>query len=252
MKPVRNFLIAFAVVYIAAGLGVNLLLGPPGYSSDFMEIYKDDVDRYQEIVKSESYKLWSENSSLNPPDAALENNIAFIESFRSNPDFEAEARRRGRYNVITDMFRALMLAILVIQLTRGPISSFVKGLVTAERRRIETVERTRSAAARRKAEADGKLAQIEEEHTKLERQVADRIEEETAQIEASTENTLDLLQREADDRRRQEALLARRRVKAMLVDEAIAMLERQLCESPEPDQDAALIDQFVSELGNRR
>lgn len=251
MKSVKRFLLIFVAVYVVIGLGVNMLYGPPGFSNEFMEDYRDETDRYLEIVKSEEYKLWQENPDVNPPGPALEQQIAFVDDFEGNPDFRREMARRERYNAITDWFNVIMLTVLVVVLARGPVATFVSGMVAAERERIETIERKRSAAARRKSEAERKLEQLRDEQKRADASASNRIVEERAEIEQSTEDSLRQLRQEAEDRRRHEELLAQRRLKALVADEAIAILERRYREEHSTEQNDALIEQFLQELGER-
>jgi F0F1-type ATP synthase membrane subunit b/b' len=216
-----------------------------------MEDHRDEADRYLEIVKSPGFKLWEENPGVNPPDDAMQRQIAFVEAFRADPDYRAESARRARYNAISDWFNVIMLTILVVVLARGPIANFVSGMVVSERERIESVERKRSAAARRKSEAERKLEQLVDERKKADKHVAVRISEEAAEIERLTDDALRQVRQEAEDRRRHELLQAQRRLKAMVADEAIAILEKRYRNEQSPEQNAALIDQFLQDLGGR-
>lgn len=251
MSPVKRFLLAFVGVYVVIGLAVNMLYGPPGFSNEFLNDYRNEADRYLEIVKSERYKLWKENPEVNPPDPELQQQIAFVERFQANPDFREEMERRDHYNAISDWFNVIMLTVLVVVLARGPVASFVSGMVATERERIENIERERSAAARRKSEAERKLEQLIDEERRANEAAAARIADETAQVELSTEETLNQLRQESEDRRRHAELLAQRRLKAILADEAIAILEQRYRSDESPEQNEALIEQFLQELSER-
>lgn len=252
MKSVKRFLAGFLAVYVIVGIGVNVTYGPPGYSREFLEQYRVETDRYHEIIKSDPYKLWAENPDVNPPDETLQRRIDFVHDFAQNPDFQAEDRRRARYNAITDWFNVIMLTLLIVVLARGPVSTFVAGLVSAERERIESVEIRRSAVARRKSEAERKLELLEGERVKSDKRAVARIREETEKIERSTDEALRQLREESEDRRRHEEILAQRRLEALIADEALALLEKQLRNEDTMDLDAVLLDRFLVELEARR
>lgn len=252
MKSVKRFLLAFVAVYVVIGIGVNVLYGPPGFSSEFLEEYRSETDRYLEIVKSDAFKLWEENPEANPPGSELERQIAFVEEFRSNPAFRAELDRRERYRTISDWFNVIMLTVLVVVLARGPIARFVAGMVASERQRIEGVERKRSAAARRKAEAERKIELLEVERAKAAEQAAARIADEIREVESSTEEALRQLRQETEDRQRNAELQAQRRMKSMLADEAIAILTERYRSERSPEKTEMQIDQFLHDLGELR
>ena len=235
-----------------SGLGLNFLFGPPGFSGDFLDEYKDEVDAYIEITKSPEYKLWNENPERHPPDDALSASIAFVDEFQSNPAFQSELTRRARYESSTDWFNFAMLLILVVGLSRKPVARLVKRMVTAERERIEDVENKRAAAARRKLKAEQKLEKIAEERAKADLQVAQRIAQETQLVQSSTADALLLVSQELEDRKKQAQYEARQRLKAMMADEAVRILEQRFREQGSAAQDEALIDQFLADLGAQK
>lgn len=251
MKSIKQFLIAFVAVYVVIGVAINMMYGPPGYSNEFMQEYREETDRYLDIIKSDEYKLWNENPDVNPPTPALQQQIEFVNVFTANPAFREEVERRDFYAGISDWFNVIMLTVLVVVLARGPIATFVRGMVQTERERIESIERLRSEAARRKSEAERKFEQLHVDRKRADETVAVRIAEDSAQIAESTEDALRQVRQEAEDRRRHEELLAQRRLKAIVADEALAILEQRYRKQQTPEQNEALIEQFLQELGER-
>ena len=83
-------------------------------------------------------------------------------------------------------------------------------------------------------------------------QVAQRIAQETQLVQSSTADALLLVSQELEDRKKQAQYEARQRLKAMMADEAVRILEQRFREQGSAAQDEALIDQFLADLGAQK
>lgn len=248
MNPVKRFLIVYAVVYIAGAIGLNMWLGPPGMDGAYLETFKDDQDRYIDVIKDDAYKRWSQNAELNPPDEVLERNIAFVTEYEAREAFQAQQRRRGLYTALFDVFNVGMLVVLLVRFARKPLLGLLDSGIEGVRKRIESAAQDRANAAESEAKAQKKLDGLDADQIRLETETRDRIENSRRGIEEAAEHVLALLAQETRDRIRQEELMARMQVKSELVDAAIAELEARYRKGHSAEEETALIEQFVQQV----
>ena len=249
---VKGFLIAYVLLYLVVAIAMNVKMGPPGMSSGYLDKYKADYDRYLEITKSDAYKLSQENAESNPPDDALKERIAFVESHEGLAEFKSEQHRRSLYGGLFDVFNALMLIVLVGRFGAKPLLGLLDSMIAQVRETIETAEQARSDADGRLELAESGLAGLDGERALLETETNDQLNQELEKIAAQSEQSAALLQKETEDRKRQEELLAQRALKEALVEESMKILVERYAATRSPEQESALIDQFANQLGKRQ
>lgn len=253
MTPaVKRFLIGYTLLYLVVAIALNVSMGPPGMSRMFLDAHKAEHDRYLETTKSDAYKLWKENAELNPPDEALLERIAFVREYEASSEFQDEQRRRGIYGALFDVFNALMLIALVGRFGAKPLLGLLDSMIAQVRSTIESAERAENEAAERLDRAQAGLAGLEGERTQLEAETSDRLSQELEKIAAQSEKSAALLQTETEDRKHHEELLAQRALKEALVEESMKVLVERYNATRSPEQESALIDQFVDQLGKMR
>lgn len=248
MKSVRGFILAYLAVYFVVAIGLNMTLGPPGLSSDYLETYKADQDAYLETIKSDPYKLWLERPQLHPPDAALAAQIAFVQEYEAREAFINEGRRRARYALLFDVFNVFMLLVLVWRFARKPVAKLIDDMVNDTRDRIDSAEDARITATQRKETARGKLDSIDEERSRIELESNQQLAREEKRIAESTREALARLDVELGERRAHEELMAIQKMKEQLVDEAIGLLIREHQSGSTPESESLLIDRFATQL----
>lgn len=251
MSPVKRFLIAYVAAYLFVAIALNILWGPPGLSKEYSADYKDEHDRYLSIMKSDGYKLWLERPELNEPAEDLAAQIEFIGEYEARPAFQAERQRRARYEIVFDVFNALMVAALIYRFAKAPFLGFVDGQIAQLRERIEGAESDSRTMAGRKAQAAAQLDGIGEERDRMTEDVAKRLEIERAQVEENTAQGMALLERETEDRKRYAEQHARQALKETLVDAAIGNVAKSYESRRTSASESRLIDGFLDELGQR-
>lgn len=247
----KGFLLRFAAVYVVAGVAINLAFGPPTLSKNYLADHKADQDRYIETIKMVEYKRWSQRPKLNPPDEALAERIAFVQTYTASPEFIAEQRRRGTYGLIFDLFNVGMLVFLVAHFARTPVRGLLDGMIESVRATLDRARDQRTDAARRQTDAKARIDELPERRSEHNAQTTQRIEEMRREAALATGERLAVLNRETEDRRRYEEILARQELKRDMVDQAIAVLSERYRAQQGPEQDAELIDRFMHELGDR-
>jgi len=252
VNPTVRWLAGYFVAYAAVAVTVNVFFGPPGYSNEYLDEYKEQHDRYLSITKSKEYKLWEENPDANPPDEGLAEDIEFVQQYEARGEFAAEQRRRTIYETILDFFNVFMIVLLAYRFGKAPLLNFLDGKIEEIRGRIEEAERARETALTHKAEAESKLANLDHVKARIERETEGRIALETRRIHESTEHNLSILEKEKEDRLRHEELLARQAVKAELVDRAIEEITKGYENTRSKESERHLMERFVLELENQR
>lgn len=248
-----RFLLGFVLVYAVVWSGIEAAFGPPSMSSGYLDSYKDEHERYLEIVKSDDYKLYAEKkmwgtAPTSIEDDALADKIVFVSEYETRDAFIAEQARRSRYETLFDFFKIAMAVALIVRFGRKPITGLLDTTIAGIRTRIEDAEAAAEAAARRKSEAEGKLAGLGSEHERILGDAQDRVALEQHRIQALTQHSLDQLAAETEDRKRQEQLKAQHALKTALVNASIARLTAQYEAERTPEQESALIARFVTQL----
>lgn len=248
MSPNVRFLVIFGIVYVLVPIVLNWAFGPPGMSSEFLAEHKDAFDRYVVIQKDAAYKHWEQRPQLNEPDDALQQDIDFVRTFEAMPEFQAEQQRRTTYDVLFRSFNVIMLVVLVVRFGRRPFLRLVDGFIGEVKESIDEAERRKADAARSRAEAEARLAGIDREKTAIQAATDERIAEMRREMQAFTEESMTLLDRETEDRKRHEVLLAELKLKSDIVDRAIASFMDEFGDERAERLQGAFVDMFVHEL----
>lgn len=246
-KIVR-FLAIYFGVYIAVALILNATLGPPGMSNEYLESYKADHDRYVAITKDPAFKRYQQRPNLNPPDEKMAQAITFYKSYIVNPEFQAEQKRRSRYNLSFDFFKFGMVILLMVHFGRVPITGLLDNMAKSVRTTIARAENARTAAESRRNDADRKVAGLTQEAVAVQQDTDARIAEMRGENEAMTDQSLKILAQETEDRKHNEEALALKALKAELVDEAIALLTKRFQAGISPEEESELTDQFIDQM----
>jgi len=248
VTPVKRYLLIFFGIYIGVGLIANFLMGPPGFSKAYQQKYKAEHERYLEIVKSDEYKLHAQRPALHPFDPAL---TAFIEEYEGREEFKREKLRQALYHNFFQFFTFIMLVVLAVHFGRKPLLDFLDGQIADLRVKIDRAKQTREAAAQRKQGAQEKMGRLHEEKEETARETEALIAREKAQFEDLTRLTLGHVDRETEDRKREEEHAAAQRVKEELVAQSIDLLVERYKAQASPQVDLAQIDQFIREVERR-
>jgi F-type H+-transporting ATPase subunit b len=270
----KKFLIIYFSAYIGIALIANVLLGPPGQSSDYLEKHKDDHARYQETVKSAPYKHFTQLTAagvdesealdriyapdegkgpheellVDPPRGELERNLPFVREYASREDYQQEQARIWRYGIFFDFYNSLSLIVLVIWFGRKPFATFADGQIERVRARIDRAQRTRDDAGKRLAEAKGKLEGLEKERVYIQEQTERVIAQEVSDIQKGTEDTLAQIDTETEARLRVEEQAALARVQRELVDQAIGEITERLRQSVVQKHQTDLVNEFAKQI----
>lgn len=247
----QRYMMVYFGIYIVIALALLVTLGPTSMSAEYLSVHKSDHDRYVDTTKLDEYKHWQQRPALVESNAAFAETIAFMESYTSNPEFIAEQRRRMLYDLASDFFRALMVLVLLIHFGRKPIAELLDGLIENVRTALERAHEKRAEADERKQASQAKLEDLPDEQAELEAQTTQRVEEMRRQAALSTGESLSILNRETEDRIQREETLARAQLKRELVDAAIETLAERYQTHTSPEEEDALVEQFVQHLGER-
>lgn len=248
MSPIKKFFIGYVVFYLLVSTALNVMLGPPGMSKDFLAENKVEYDRYVDVTKQDAYKLWLERPELNAPDAQLTDDIAFVEAFVEQPAFISDTKRRNTYGLIFDFFNTGMVIVLVGRFARQPLGNALDGMIEAVRKAIDDAATAHREAKARKKKAEHKIKGLAEEQSGLEEKTIERIEDMRRESALFTGESLSALNRETADRKTHEEVLMRSKLKEELVESALESLVSKLKEEKTEEHDMDYIRQFVDGL----
>jgi F0F1-type ATP synthase membrane subunit b/b' len=249
MAKVKRFLIIFSVFYIIVATSINMLLGPPAMSSEYLSIYKADHDHYLESTKNIEYKRWAQRPELNPePDAKLQMRIDFIAEYETREAFKEEMHRRHTYDLLFEFFNAGMVIVLVVGLAKGPIVNAVDGLIASIREKLDETDAMRRRAEARLDAAERKIAGLDEDMAGNEELAQERIEHIRRESALFTGQSLSRLNKELENRKANEAIKAQQRLKEIAVDAAMDKVIEKFKHNGIEAHNQALVDQFIAEL----
>ncbi len=248
----------FLKLYFGVALGVWLIfaitLGPGDLSCEYRSEYKEEHDRYLSITKSDPYKRYLQRPHLNEPgmDGVPESftwaQIDFVADYEASDEFRRERLRSTFYTVFFQFFNAGLVVWLVWRLGKAPLLKLLDDKIHDLRDKLAAVRNARDAAAERKQAAARKLEHVEEENAHILTAAEERMERETAELKKKQEQRLAIMQREMEDRKKEEAHAALMAVKAELVNQAVDELLRRYQESSTETLQARLIDAFTVDL----
>ena len=252
-RPALLFLAGFFGLYVVVSLTLNLTLGPPGMSKAYLQDNGADHDRYLQITKDPdpAYKRWSQRPELNPPDDALAHNIAFVEEYTARPKFLDEQRRRFRYDMLLDFFNVAMVIALAVRFGRKPLVGLLDKMAGDVRDDIDRAGDSEAQAQERMSSARRRLDGLEDEQAALQHDAEDRIGRMRRESALATGRGVSALNKETEDRKRNEEALARRALARELVDQAIEKIVERVQSETGHEVDDLLIRGFAEDLGRK-
>jgi F0F1-type ATP synthase membrane subunit b/b' len=255
----KRFLLIFFGAALVVWLGINFTLGPPGLSSAYLYGedgeggFKADHDHYLDIIKSGAYKLYEQRPHLNGPGQPgvsedLAENIEFVEHYKAREAFQAEEHRRALYDILFDFFNAALVVVLAVYFGRKPLLKFLDEKIADLREKMEALAEARKDAEARRHGAEDKLARLSGEEQQIAAATEERLAKEMAELDEANQRGLEIMQRELEDRKRDEEKAAAMRVKEELVNQAIAKLIDDYKAKDSAEQQARLVEEFSCDV----
>jgi len=247
----------FLKLYFGVAIGVWLVfaftLGPGDLSCDYRREYKEDHDRYLQIIKSEPYKRYVQRPHLNQPGsegvpADFADQIAFVEEYESRDEFRREKLRSTFYTVFFQFFNAGLVIWLVWRLGRKPVLKILDNQIHGLRDKISAVRNAREAAAERRRAAAAKLEHVADEDHRILAEAQERLEREKSDLEEQQQQRIAIMKRELEDRKAEEAHAAIMAIKAELVNDAVSELLQRYQQADNELLQAKLVDAFTADL----
>ena len=247
MSPTKKYMLKFGLTALVVWLGANFLLGPPGFSKEYMDQHKADHGRYLSISKSDAFKHYEQRPWLHQ-DEVSQADAEFVATYRAMPDFRKEERRQALYETFFDFFNRLLVVVLALHFGAKPLLGFLDQQIAAVRDRLSTAAEARAQARERREAAEAKLAGIPEEEEKIASNTRKGLDRELAELELANEHSLKVMAQEREDRKREEAHAAELLVKRELVNQAVDAVAAQYKAQRTAAHEAALVEQFAREL----
>lgn len=237
------------VIWIA----IFMAFGPAGLSAEYTEKYGAEHDHYLELIKSDAVKAYYERPALHGADAPgapanLEEQIAFIESYESRPEFHAEEARRARFNYLFEFFNAGVVLALIVVLAKGPLTRFLDEGRQDVSERIEHVHARRIDAEARLAEAEKQIEHLPEEERRLGEETEHRLWNELAELEKANQHSLNEMVKAMEDRKQAEVVAAQGRMKLELLNAGIKTFVKNYEAGASATTQDALVEHFAEKV----
>ncbi len=252
MNSVKTFFIVYVLAYLFVSAGINVLLGPPGMSKAYMEQYKAEHDRYIEIGKDPVYRRWSQRPELVEMDDRLAEAATFVETYEALPEFQDEQKRRGGYDIIFDVLNTFMVVVLMVRFGRKPLMGLLDNLREQVRKRLDHMETISREAGDHRKSAQEKMHALPQDQAEIEQQTEARIEEMRRDTALRDGLRLSALNKETEDRKRNEEERAIRALKEALADAAIANVVQEFQQADNNVLQSTLVDRFIGDLADRK
>lgn len=252
MPAVKRFLILFVVVYLIIATSINILLGPPNMSKEYLAEYKADHNHYIESIKNPQYKIWKQRPHLVDFDAerniGLQDRIDFIAKYEGREAFQQEQSRRGTYDLIFDFFNTIMVIVLITRFARKPLAGIIDTMIDTIRTKFASAEEAQKSAGERLEAAQYKIKGLDQDFAGYEEFVKERIENIRRDSALFTGESVSLLNKETVNRKHFEEVKARQQIKQLLVEAAIEEVSITLQNTTSNERDNELIEQFMAGL----
>lgn len=247
----------FLKLYFSVAIGVWAVLaftvGPGDLSCDYRREYKEDHDRYLQIIKSVPYKRYEQRPHLNeageegiPEDIAEQ--VAFVKEYESREEFQHEKFRSSFYTAFFKWFNAFLVVWLAWRLGKAPLLRVLDNQISELRDKIAAARNAREAATERKKAAAAKLDHMTEEDNRVLAEAEERLARETADLEEQQQRRLEIMNRELEDHKAEEEHAALMAVKAELVNKAVDELLQRYQASNDAALQTKLVDAFTADL----
>lgn len=254
MKPeVKKFLKLYFGVAFGVWIVLAVTMGPGDLSCAYRREYKEEHDRYLQIIKSEPYKRYVQRPHLNAPGMEhvpedFQAQIDFVDQYEARDEFRREKLRSDSFTVFFQCFNAFLVIWLVWRLGKEPLLKMIDAQIHALREKIAAVQNARDAAAARKTAAQTQVDRAAEDEQQVMAEAEARLSREVAELDEAHQRRLEIMQRELEDRKQEEAHAALMQVKAELVDQAVQEVLKHYADAGDADWQAAQVDGFTADL----
>lgn len=251
MNPkTKKFLIQLTGVALAGWIGVNWLLGPPGYSSEYLSEHGVAHEHYLEAVKNNEYKRYTQRPHLFDLEERpeLKQRVDFVSEYTATEAFQAEQHRIHLYSLFFEFFNTILVVVLAVRFAKAPLLTFLDNQIEELREKMSQSARSRKSALGRRAAIEEKLARIDDEELKVAAGTERRLEREMAELAEANHYSLGLQERETAERKKAELHKAELDVKRRLVDDAIAVLIEEARQRQTEASQEALVRQFARDV----
>ncbi len=223
----KKFLYTMAAIYVVCAVVGIALFRSPNLSSAFLATHEEEHKRFEEIVKSNEYKLYIERPHLYKASPELVADAAFAKEFEEKPEFLAEQKRRFRYTMFFKVVNSITFIALVGFAVKKPLLGFLDKQISDIKAGLSNAEQARKDAAKAKSEASAKMTQWDETAKSIHKETDGLIAAQLRDIHKEFEEAKGELEKEKQDRRLAEEFRAARTMKEELVNQALGALEKR-------------------------
>ena len=248
----------FLKVYFSVAIGVWAIfaftLGPGDLSCNYKREFKDDHDRYLQIVKSIPYKHWVQRPELNQPgmegvpEDFTQDQLDFVKEYESRETFRKENFRSSTYTQLLKLFNTILVIWLAWHLGRKPLLRLLDNQISDLKDKIAAARNAREAAAQRKRTAAEKLEHVAEDDKRILSEADERLVRETAELEEQQQLRMEIMKRELEDHKAEEEHAVLMAAKAELVNNAVDELLQRYKASDSVELQSKLVDAFTADL----
>ena len=247
----------FLKLYFSVAIGVWAIfaftLGPGDLSCNYRREYKEDHDRYLQIIKSVPYKQWEQRPALHQPGMEgmpenFQEQIDFVQAYESREEFQKEKFRSTFYTQFFKWFNAFLVVWLAWHLGKAPLLRLLDNQIHDLKEKIAAAKNAREAAAQRKRAAAEKLERVSEDDARILAEADERLAREAEEMEEQQQLRLEIMKRELEDRKAEEEHAVLMAAKAELIDNAVDELLQRYKDVDSPELQAKLVDAFTADL----
>lgn len=241
----KRMLMFFTILYVAGMVLGLAVFRSPNFSSAYLAKYKEDHERFHQILKNEAYVLHVERPALHPLTPELEADAAFVEEYEARPEYRAEHGRTLGYQWYFRVFNSLYFIALIVAAGRRPLLAYLDDQTATIREDIVSSQRNADDGTTKKAGAQAQLERWPEQERTIAEDSEKTVISEVAVIHEEFDNTRRQLGQTTEDRKSAEYWRVARTIEQELIEQSIAELKERYRRGLNVERLGEDVDQFV-------
>lgn len=227
MSATKWFLLKTMLVYsILAALGLYMFRSP-NLSEAYLSTHEAAHERYVKITNNPEFQIFSERPNLYPADDPRQEQLAFVEAYRAQPDYQAERIRIELFTLYFHFLNGVTFLVVVFRFGYRPAVNYIDKRASQMREDLESAAQARTVTMHELAEVETEADAWPQKEHELQERAEEAIESSLVQIREEARLARIQLARETEDRKGAEVYSAAGQIKEEMVSEAIGTLEKR-------------------------
>jgi F0F1-type ATP synthase membrane subunit b/b' len=242
----KRLILGVTVFYVIGILLGIILFRSPGFSKAYLEVYGEEHDRYNAIIKTEEFKSHEERPLLHPLHGKLEEDFKFVEEYSERPAFIHEEERIWWFVEYFKVLNAVVFISYIVGFARKPLLSYLDDQIKQIKQNLDDAAKARQEAAVLKGHVAEKTEGWAQTEAKILAEADLTVARHREIIESEAKDAAAVLAKQTAERKQAELYAAARTIKTEMVTEAIQRLEDRYKNELTLEKLTLNVDHFVN------